>query len=233
MNPRDETIRPVPYSIALNLEGAPCLVVGGGTVALRKIEALIESGATVKVVSPHVAPEIEALQKVKGVEAIEIARRKFRIEDLRGMFLVISATDDRDVNELVAREARGQGTLVNVVDVPELCNFYVNAQVRRGDLTISVSTGGASPALAGKIRKDLERVYGEEYADFLLLMREYRPTIIGEIADLERRSEVFKKLAGAGIEKVCRDDGLTAARKAIEEIINEGARAPEKTERRT
>lgn len=231
MNPRgDETTRPVPYSIALNLEGAPCLVVGGGTVALRKIEALIESGAIVRVVSPDVAPEIEALQKAKEVE---IARRKFRIEDLRGMFLVISATDDRDVNELVAREARGQGTLVNVVDVPELCNFYVNAQVRRGDLTISVSTGGASPALAGKIRKDLERVYGEEYADFLLLMREYRPTIIGKIADLERRSAVFKKLSVAGIEKVCRDDSLAAARKAIEEIINEGARAPEETEQRT
>ncbi len=223
----DEIRRHVPYSIALNLEGAPCLVVGGGTVALRKIEALIASGATIMVVSPDVAPEIEALEEV------EIARRKFRVEDLRGRFLVISATDDRDVNELVAREARRQRMLVNVVDVPELCNFYVNAQVRRGDLTISVSTGGASPALAGKIRKDLERVYGEEYADFLLLMREYRPTIIREVADPERRSKVFKRIAAAGIEKVLRNDGEAAGRKAIEDIINEGAHSPETTERQT
>jgi precorrin-2 dehydrogenase/sirohydrochlorin ferrochelatase len=218
MNSHDDEIRrPVPYSVALNLEDAPCLVVGGGTVALRKIEALIDSGAKITVVSPDVAPEIEALEEV------EIARRKFRVEDLRGRFLVISATDDREVNELVAKEGRRQGMLVNVVDVPELCNFYVNAQVRRGDLTISVSTGGASPALAGRIRRDIEREYGEEYADYLLLMREYRPMVIRKIPDLDDRGKVFKRIAAAGIEKVLRNDGEAAARKAIEDLINEGA----------
>lgn len=221
----DQIRRPVPYSVSLNLEDAPCLVVGGGVVALRKVESLIAAGARVKVVSPQVAPEIEALEEV------EIARRKFRVEDLRGRFLVISATDDREANEKVAGAARRRGMLVNVVDVPDLCNFFVNSQVRRGDLTISVSTGGASPALAKRIRKELERRYGEEYAGFLSLMREYRPMIIREVADPGRRGRIFKQLADARIEEVYRSEGETAARKAVEEIINRGAYAPEETER--
>jgi len=221
----DEIRRPVPYSISLNLEGAPCIVVGGGTVALRKVESLIESGAQVKVVSPDVAPEIEALEEV------EIVRRKFRDEDLHARFLVVSATDDREVNEQVAKAARKRGMLVNVVDVPDLCNFYVNSQVRRGDLTISVSTGGASPALSKRIRKELERQYGDEYAGFLLLMREYRPMIIREVTDPKRRSGIFKRLAEAGVEKTLREAGEAAARKAIEDIINEGAHAPLQSER--
>ena len=223
----DEIRRPVPYSVSLNLEETPCLVVGGGAVALRKVESLIAAGARVKVVSPEVAPEIEALEEV------EIARRKFRLDDLPGRFLVISATDDREVNEKVAGEARRRGILVNVVDVPDLCNFFVNSQVRRGDLTISVSTGGASPALAKRIRKELERQYGEEYADFLSLMRGYRPTIIREVTDPERRSRVFKALAAARIEDVCRNEGEAAARKAIEQVINEGAYAPRKAEQQS
>ena len=226
----DEIRRSVPYSIALILEDSHCLVVGGGTVALRKVEALMESGAKVKVVSPDVAPELAALQET---EVLDIERRKFLVEDLAGIFLVISATDDREVNELVAKEARRRGMLVNVVDVPELCNFYVNAQVRRGDLTISVSTGGASPALAGKIRREIEGVYGEEYADFLALMREYRPVIIGKVPDLDDRGKVFKRIAAAGIEEILRDDGGAAARKAIEDIINEGADSPATTERQS
>jgi precorrin-2 dehydrogenase/sirohydrochlorin ferrochelatase len=202
----DEIRRPVPYSISLNLEGTPCLVVGGGIIALRKVESLIASGAKVKVVSPEVASEIEALEEV------EILRRRFRVEDLHGRFLVISATNNREVNEQVAKAARKRGMLVNVVDVPDLCNFYVNAQVRRGDLTISVSTGGASPALSKRIRREIERVYGEEYGHFLLLMREYRPMLIREVVDPERRSKIFKTLANAGIEKIYLEQGEAAAR---------------------
>ena len=220
----DEIRRPVPYSISLDLEDMPCLVVGGGVIALRKIESLIASGAKVKVVSPEVASEIEALEEV------EILRRRFRVEDLHGRFLVISATNKREVNEQVAKAARKQGMLVNVVDVPDLCNFYVNSQVCRGDLTISISTGGASPALSKRIRKEIERAYGEEYGDLLLLMREYRPMIIREVVDPERRSRIFKALADAGIEKIYLEHGEAAARKAIEDTINEGAYAPEQTE---
>jgi len=217
----DEIRRPVPYSISLNLEEAPCLVVGGGVVALRKVESLIASGARVAIVSPQVVPEIEDLEEV------EIVRREFHTDDLHGKFLVVSATDDRKVNEQVAKAAVRRNMLVNVVDVPDLCNFYVNSQVRRGDLTISVSTGGASPALSKRIRKELERQYGEEYAGFLSLMREYRPMIIREVPDPGRRSKIFKRLAEARVEEIFRERGEAAARKAIEDMINEGAYAPD------
>jgi precorrin-2 dehydrogenase/sirohydrochlorin ferrochelatase len=214
----------IPYSISLNLEGAKCLVVGGGNVAFRKVESLMESGATVKVVSPEVVSEIETL------DGVEIIQQKFHVDDLEGMFLVISATDNREVNEQVAGAARERGMLVNVVDVPDLCNFYVNAQVRRGDLTISVSTGGASPAMARRIREELEDTYGAEYAEFLTLMREYRPVVIDRVPDLEQRTVIFKKLANAGIEKIYGSSGETAARKAIEEIIDAEAGASEELE---
>jgi len=216
--------RPIPYSISLNLEDANCLVVGGGTVAFRKVESLLASGATVKVVSPEVAREIENLGEV------EIIRRKFCGDDLEGMFLVISATDNREVNEQVAHAARERGILVNVVDVPDLCNFYVNAQVRRGDLTISVSTAGSSPATARKIREELEDRYGAEYAQFLSLMREYRPAVIDKISDPQRRTATFKKLAYAGIEKILGASGESEARKAIEEIIDAEAQATKQME---
>lgn len=217
----DEIRRPVPYAISLNLEKQPCMVVGGGTVALRKVESLIAAGARVTVVSPQVVPEIEALEEV------ELVRREFRARDLEGRFLVIGATDERAVNEAVAKAARQRSMLVNIVDDPELCNFYVNSQVQRGDLTISISTGGASPALAKRIRKELEHHYGEEYAGFLLLMREYRPTVISEISDPGRRAKVFERLANSHIEKIYREQAEAAARKAIEDIINEGAYAAE------
>ena len=219
----DEIRRPAPYSISLNLQKIPCLVVGGGTVALRKIESLIASGARVEVVSPEVVPEIEALEEV------EITLRGFRSGDLEGKFLVVSATNDRSVNEEVARAAMRRSMLVNVVDVPELCNFFVNSQVRRGDLTISVSTGGASPAVAKRIRKELERTYGEEYAGLLSLMREYRPMVIREVSEPERRKKIFERLAGARIEKTLREQGESAARKMVEDLINQGAYEPEES----
>ena len=221
----DETRGFAPYAVSLILEGLPCLVAGGGVVALRKVESLIASRAKVTIVSPEVLPEIEALEEV------EIVRREFRPEDLDGRFLVISATDDKSVNETVAKAARRRSMLVNVVDDPDLSNFHVNSQVRRGELTISVSTGGASPALSRRIRGELERLYGEEYAGFLSLMREYRPLIIKEIPDQEHRKEVFEQLVRARIEEVYRERGEAAARKEIEGMIEQGARGPENMER--
>jgi precorrin-2 dehydrogenase/sirohydrochlorin ferrochelatase len=223
MSPQNEEIgKPVPYPVSLNLNKIPCLVVGGGIVALRKIESLMACGAKVTVVSPKFVPEVERLKEV------ELKKRAFLPEDLDQQFLVVSATDDRTVNKMVAQAAKQRMTLVNVVDDPELCNFYVNSQVRRGDLVISVSTGGASPALAKRIRKELESQYGAEYAGFLQLMREYRPRIITGIPDPERRHRVFERLANAGIENIYRERGSVAARAAIENVINEGASTPEK-----
>jgi len=215
-----------PYPVSLNLERADCLVVGGGQVARRKIESLLEAGARVTVVSPEMLPEIEALEGVK------LVRRQFRAEDLEGKFLVISATDDRAVNEAVAHGAKERDMLVNVVDVPKLCNFYVNSLVRRGDLAISISTGGASPALAKKIREDLDERYGEEYALLLALMREYRARIIERIPDAAARQKAFEQLVRGGIEKTIKEEGEHSARAAIEAIIERVAGGEARDNRR-
>jgi len=221
MSSHNDENRFAPYPVSLNLENVPCLVVGGGTVALRKVESLMASGARVTVVSPSMVSEIEALKE------LELKKRKFRPGDLDRKFLVVSATNNRSVNEAVAKAAKKRMMLVNVVDDPELCNFYVNSQVRRGDLAISVSTGGASPALAKRIRKELGRLYGEEYAGFLRLMREYRPRIIRDVPDAKRRQKLFEQLANAGIERIFRERGEAVAKKAVERMISEGACAPE------
>jgi precorrin-2 dehydrogenase/sirohydrochlorin ferrochelatase len=209
-----------PYPVSLILEETSCLVVGGGTVALRKIESLLAAGARVTVVSPKMSPDVEALEKV------ELLQREFQPEDLLGKFLVISATDDRSVNEAVARAAKERGILVNVVDVPELCNFFVNSLVHRGDLAISVSTGGASPALAKRIRQELEEQYGEEYAFFLELMREYRPRIIERFPDPQRRQKVFEGIVSSKIEVMLKERGERIARETIEAIINRAEEEP-------
>jgi precorrin-2 dehydrogenase/sirohydrochlorin ferrochelatase len=227
MNPRrDIGKKHFPYPVSLNLEGVPCVVVGGGAVALRKVRSLLSSGAKVTLISPRIIPEIEALGE------IEITNREFQPGDLQGKMLVISATNDRSVNETVAKAARERNMLVNVVDVPELCSFFVNSQVRRGDLTISVSTGGASPALSKRIRHELESRYGDEYEGFLLLMREYRPSIVKEIPDPEQRKRMFERLVSARIEDVYREQGEAAARKAIERIVGHDTRTPGKTEQK-
>ena len=218
MNQRDGMEKEhYPYSVSLDLKGMPCLVVGGGGVALRKIQSLLSSGANVTVVSPEVVPEIETF---KG---IDIIRREFQPEDLDGKFLVISATNNRPVNESVAGEARQRNMLVNVVDVPDLCNFFVNSQVRRGDLAISISTSGASPALAKRIRKELEEQYGDEYSRLLSLMREYRPVIIGKVPDPERRKAIFERIDAEHLETIVREQGEEVAREKIEAIIRESA----------
>jgi precorrin-2 dehydrogenase/sirohydrochlorin ferrochelatase len=218
--------RLAPYPVSLNLDGIRCLVVGGGAVAMRKVESLLASGARVTVVSPRVMPELEALSGALDTSRkIELIMREFRPEDLEGKFLVICATNNRAVNEAVARAAKERLMLVNVVDVPELCNFYVNALVRRGDLAISVSTGGASPALSKRIRGELEERYGEEYATFLDLMREYRNVIIKRIDDPGARQKVFQELVNSALETILRERGESAAREAFEDIIERAAGA--------
>lgn len=134
----------------LRLEGRRALVVGGGAVALRKARALARAGARVAVVAPRIGA---------GFGRFETRRRAFRAGDVRGASVVVAATDDAAVNRRVHAACRARGIPVNVVDVPELCTFTVPAVFRRGKLTIAVSTDGEAPALAGAIRRDLERRY--------------------------------------------------------------------------
>ena len=159
------------YPIFLGISGKRCVVIGGGEVALRKVRALVEHEAEVKVISPDLCPELSQMAEKK---TIHILQRSYDRGDLQGAFIAIAATDDGEINCKVAEEARARGILVNVVDDPEHSNFIVPSYLRRGALTIAVSTAGRSPALARKIRTKLEEEFGAEYASLALLIDEVR-----------------------------------------------------------
>jgi uroporphyrin-III C-methyltransferase/precorrin-2 dehydrogenase/sirohydrochlorin ferrochelatase len=160
-----------PHPIFLDLSGQPVVVVGGGSVAERKIEALVAASARITVISPEVTPAIEAWA-AEG--RLSIALRPYRAGDLAGVRLAYAATSDAQVNQAIRDEARAQGVWLNAVDKPALCDFISPATVRRGDLTLAVSTNGRAPALAKQIRQDLEHVYGPEYAGLVEAMGEAR-----------------------------------------------------------
>lgn len=159
------------YPALLDLEGRPVLVVGGGQVAARKIAALVEAGAKVRVVAPKLAPETREVCEQSGV-AVE--SREFAPKDVAGAWLVVSATDIEKVNRAVADAAEEAGVFVNVVDVQPLCSFIVPASVRRGELILAVSTSGASPAAARRLRQRLEKEFGPQWEPYLDLMRAVR-----------------------------------------------------------
>jgi len=174
------------YPLFLKLDGRRCVVVGGGTVAARKVRALLECGARVTVVSPEIRAELE---KCAEANEIKIVHRAFEPGDLEGAAIAIAATNDRKVNEAVANAGRERGVLVNVVDVPGLCDFYVPSRVDRGDLQIAICTGGAFPAFAKRLRLALEKQFGPEFAAYLELLARYRQEAKARIADPHQRAK--------------------------------------------
>ena len=159
------------YPVFLDLKGRLCVVIGGGEVAQRKLEALLESAAQVTVISPEVTPDIRHKADLGQVTWLA---REYLNGDLKGAFLAIAATDDNGVNRAVSDEATHQTVLLNVVDVPSLCVFIAPAIVRRGDVTIALSTNGTSPALARKLRESLEQSESLEYAHLSGILSEAR-----------------------------------------------------------
>jgi precorrin-2 dehydrogenase / sirohydrochlorin ferrochelatase len=160
------------YIACLKLTGRRCLVVGGGEIGLEKVEGLLACDARVVLVAPEAVPELEALA-AEG--SIEWERREYAgPEDLEGTFIAIAATDDTDVNIRVYEDAERRAMLVNIVDVPPLCNFILPAIVRTGPLAIAISTAGASPALAKRIKAEIAAEYGEPYARLAVLLNEAR-----------------------------------------------------------
>src|SRR3990172_1851593 len=151
------------YPILLDIQDKKCLVIGGGNVAWRKVCSLKEAGARVTVVSPEFCPEME---REAGIERI---RQKYEEGFLSGAWVVVASTDDEEVNKKIYYDATKKSILVNVVDRPEFCSFIVPATVSRGDLSISISTSGASPALARHIRESLEKQVGNEHGEFVKL----------------------------------------------------------------
>lgn len=176
------------YPTFLLLEGAAALVVGGGEVAARKVEALLEAGASVTVVSPEISDELRGIEK-KNKALVE--ERAYREGEAADYAVTIAATNDNAVNRLVADDARGAGRLVNVVDAPELCNFIVPSVIRRGELTVAVSTGGASPAVSRFLRERLEKQLPERIAPLLDALGAFRRRIMETVDDPQERKRIL------------------------------------------
>jgi precorrin-2 dehydrogenase len=176
----------------LKLEGRPCLVVGAGTVAEGKIGSLLLGGATVRVVAPQANV---AVQEWARTGVIRCESREFCPLDLDGVFLVIAATSSNEVNGSVFREAQRRNVLCNVVDDPEHCDFYYPAVVRRGQLQIAISTAGESPALAQKLRRQLESQYGPEYESWVEQLGKRRRELFARDIDPEERRRWLHELA--------------------------------------
>ena len=180
----------------LNLSETVCLVVGGGTVAERKVDSLLEAGGNIRLVSPELTLHLRAL----GIEGrITVHQRPYQLEDLAGVSLVIAATDDTALQQYVAADAKQARVLCNIVDKPALCSFIVPAVIKQGDLTIAVSTSGASPALAKKICGDLAEQFGPEYAVALQLLGRVRERIMQEERTAEERQRLFTRLAESAL----------------------------------
>jgi len=194
------------YPIAIELTGRKCLVVGGGEVALRKAQALVDAGASVTVIAPEADPRLHPM------EGVTVLRRQYEAGDASGYSLVFAATDDRTVNATVAQDAVRSGALVNVVDEGELCSFIAPSVVRRGDLLIAVTTSGKSPALSRKIRLDLEQRYGPEYAEFVDLLGSLRDCVKAAHPSQEEREAVFRRLLDSGILELLREGNVQGAR---------------------
>jgi siroheme synthase-like protein len=210
-----------PYPICLNIRGRRCVVVGGGRVAERKARGLLAAGADVTVIAREAGSGLKRLARGRK---IGVLRRGFLSSDLKAAFIVMAATDDAAVNTRVASEARRRGALVNVADSPWLCDFFLPAVVRRGDLQIAISTAGSSPALAKRIRKELSGRYREEYGTLLHIASALRPDVM-RIVPPRARAAVFAEMTGPAVVRLLRRGRTAAARRRMLKAIADAAPA--------
>jgi len=184
------------YPIFVDIRGRNCLVVGGGDVGTRKVETLLECGASVTVVSIDAT---ETLKRLAKDQCITLALRAYRSSDLDSKFLIIGATNDQGLNQQVSIDAEKRNLLCNIADRPAACNFILPAIVEQGDLVMAISTSGKSPAFAKKLRKDLEKQFGEAYAIFLNLMGAIRNRLLMENHAPEQHKPLFQKIIHSDI----------------------------------
>jgi precorrin-2 dehydrogenase / sirohydrochlorin ferrochelatase len=180
------------YVACLRLRGRRCLVIGGGAIGLEKVEGLLACDGDVELIAPEAGPELEALA-AEG--SIEWERRAYAGPgDLEGVFMAIACTDSTDVNIRIFEDAERRAMLVNIVDVPPLCNFILPAIVRTGPLAIAISTAGASPALAKRIRNQIADEYGEPYAKLAVMLNDVRGWAKGTLPTYQDRKAFFESI---------------------------------------
>jgi precorrin-2 dehydrogenase / sirohydrochlorin ferrochelatase len=177
------------YIACLKLTGRRCVVVGGGEIGLEKVEGLLACGGDVVLVAPEAVAELQALAAEGSIAWV---RREYRAEDLEGAFLVIASTDSTDVNIAVYEHAERRTMLVNVVDVPPLCNFILPAILRSGPLAVAISTAGASPALAKRMKREIGELFGDEYATLAVLLNDARGWAKATLPTYQDRKAFFE-----------------------------------------
>lgn len=184
-------VKNVPYyPINLQLSHQPCVVIGGGSVAERKVAGLLAAGGEVTVLSPNLTAGLAVLAAEKKIVHIP---RNYQQGDVEGFFIIVCATNDSSANQLIAEEGRRLGVLVNVADAPQLGNFSVPSQISHGDLLLTVSTGGKSPALAKRLREELEEQYGPEYGIYLELIAKARAKMKQKLSTAKEREAFWRE----------------------------------------
>jgi len=207
------------YPVYLDIKDRDCLVVGGGSVGTRKVKTLLECGAKVTVVS------IDATEKLKELSdsgVIQLKERDFQIADLDGRFLVIGATDNQELNFKIHAEAERRGLLCNIADRPKACNFILPSIVNRGDLIIAISTSGKSPAFAKKLRKHLEKEFGDEYTKFLKLMGAIRQKLLNQDHEPEAHKHLFEQLIERDLVQMLKNGDTENINSLLLEVLGEG-----------
>ena len=180
------------YPIFLELDSRRTVVIGGGAVAVRKVQALLNAGARVVVVAEHIDDMLTAL--CRGTDA-EVIKSRYSKNYLAGALLAIAATNNNNLNKQIYKDCQELEVLCNVVDVPELCDFFVPAVVKRGKLQIAIGTEGQCPAYAGHIRKKLEAIFTEQHGEFLAELEKFRKQIIQNVPDPADRKTALGRLA--------------------------------------
>jgi precorrin-2 dehydrogenase/sirohydrochlorin ferrochelatase len=206
------------YPVNLDIQNKNCLVIGGGGVAERKIKTLIKCGALVTAVSIKASDSVKTFAKL---HKINLKIKKYETSDLTNMFLVIGATNNNRINSEISKDAKKLKVICNIADYPKKCDFILPAIVKRGDLVISVSTSGKSPALAKKIRKELEKSFGEEYAKTLDMMGFIRKILLNKAHEPEEHKSVFEKLINSQLCKAIKKKDVNAVKTIICEALGD------------
>jgi precorrin-2 dehydrogenase len=207
------------YPVYLDIKDRDCLVIGGGSVGTRKVLTLLSCGANVTVVSTAAT---EKLHQLSNNGMIKLKERPFQTTDLDDRFLVIGATDNQELNFNIHAEAERHGLLCNIADRPKVCNFILPSIVNRGDLIIAISTSGKSPAFAKKLRKHLEKEFGDEYAEFLKLMGAIRKKLLSQDHEPEAHKHLFEQLIERNLVQMLKEGDMESIDSLLLEVLGEG-----------
>lgn len=205
------------FPVFLNLKNRNCLVIGGGPVAERKVQNLIECQARVHLVSPQLTPGLAVMTESGKLDWKD---RVYQSSDLDDMFMVFIATNQENVNQAVSRACQERGILVNAVDDPPNCNFFVPSVVRRQSLAIAISTEGKSPLLARRLREELEELIPDDYGDFVEILGKAREFVKETVPDIEARRKIFETLVSQDMIELLRSGREDLIRERIERCIS-------------